>query len=93
MIRRELGEQLLKLAEWYPVVSVTGPRQSGKSTLVQDAFPDYRYVNLEDPSVRARAVADPTGFVSTLPDRTIIDEASPRRPRSTSTTRGCFATC
>ena len=75
MIRRELGEQLLQLAEWYPVVSVTGPRQSGKSTLVQDAFPDYRYVNLEDPSVRARAVADPTGFVLTLPDRVIIDEA------------------
>ena len=75
MIRRTLGEQLLQLAEWYPVVSVTGPRQSGKSTLVQDAFPDYRYVNLEDPAVRARAVADPTGFVLTLPDRVIVDEA------------------
>lgn len=75
MIKRTLGEQLLLLSEWYPVVSVTGPRQSGKSTLVQDAFADYRYVNLEDPSIRARALADPTGFVSALPDRAIIDEA------------------
>lgn len=75
MIKRELGGQLLQLAKWYPVVSVTGPRQSGKSTLVQSIFADYRYVNLEDPSVRARAVSDPTGFVLTLPDRVIIDEA------------------
>ena len=75
MIQRALGEYLLRLAEWYPVVSVTGPRQSGKSTLVQAAFSDYRYINLEDPSVRARAVADPTGFVLTLPNRVIIDEA------------------
>ncbi len=45
------------------IVSVTGPRQSGKSTLVQAAFPDYVYVNLEEPAVRARALVDPTGFV------------------------------
>lgn len=75
MIQRALGEQLVRLAEWYPVVSVTGPRQSGKSTLVQAAFPGYRYVNLEQPAVRARALADPTGFVASLPARTIIDEA------------------
>ena len=65
MIDRILGPQLKKLAEWYPIVSVTGPRQSGKSTLVQAAFPDYLYVNLEEPAVRARALADPTGFVAT----------------------------
>ena len=75
MIQRTLGEQLLLLSEWYPVVSVTGPRQSGKSTLVKDIFSDYRYVNLEDPSIRARALTDPTGFVSALPDCAIIDEA------------------
>lgn len=64
-----------KLAERCPIVSVTGPRQSGKSTLVQAAFPDYLYVNLKEPAVRARALADPTGFVATLPERSIIDEA------------------
>ena len=69
MIDRILGPQLKKLAERCPIVSVTGPRQSGKSTLVQAAFPDYLYVNLEEPAVRARALADPTGFVATLPER------------------------
>ena len=52
-----------------------GARQSGKSTLVQAAFPDYLYVNLKEPAVRARTLADPTGFVATLPERSIIDEA------------------
>ena len=75
MIERTLGEQLARLAGWYPVVSVTGPRQSGKSTLVRAAFPDYNYVNLEDPATRARANTDPTGFVSALPERSIVDEA------------------
>lgn len=52
-----------------------GPRQSGKSTLVQAAFPDYLYVNLKEPAVRARALVDPTSFVATLPEQSIIDEA------------------
>lgn len=75
MIGRTLEARLKELAQWYPVVSLTGPRQSGKSTLVQAAFPDYEYVNLEDPSVRARANIDPTGFVASLSPTTIIDEA------------------
>ena len=52
-----------------------GARQSGKSTLVQAAFPDYLYVNPKEPAVRVRTLADPTGFVATLPERSIIDEA------------------
>lgn len=75
MIERQLGARLTELAAWYPVVSVTGPRQSGKSTLVKSVFFDYGYVNLEDPAVRARAKTDPTGFVRGLPARVIIDEA------------------
>ena len=75
LIERDLGMRLTELSTWYPVVSVTGPRQSGKSTLVKAVFSEYRYVNLEDPATRARANTDPTGFVATLPDRTIIDEA------------------
>jgi len=75
MIERQLGQKLGELAQWYPIVSITGPRQSGKSTLVQAEFPDYRYVNLEDPATRERALADPTGFVATLPGKAILDEA------------------
>ena len=75
MIERQIGPRLKQLAEWYPIVSVTGPRQSGKSTLVKASFPDHYYVNLEDPATRQRAIADPTGFVSNLREKAIVDEA------------------
>lgn len=62
MIPCKLEEMLKKMAAWFPIVSVTGPRQSGKSTLVRTAFPEYSYVNLEDPQqgMRARDPPDPT---------------------------------
>lgn len=63
------------MAGWYPVVSLTGPRQSGKSTLVKRAFPDYGYVTLEDPQLRASALEDPISFIRNRPRRLIIDEA------------------
>ncbi len=75
MITRDLSQGVLDLASWYPVVSVTGPRQSGKSTLVKAVFPNYKYINLEDPATRARAQIDPSGFVASLPTHVIIDEA------------------
>lgn len=75
MIERTLGGGIRQLAHWYPVVSVTGPRQSGKSTLVRATFPDYRYLNLGDPATRARALADPSGLIANNPGRLIIDEA------------------
>lgn len=75
MIARTLQKGLEDLASWYPVVSVTGPRQSGTSTLVRAAFPDHHYINLVDPSVRARAPTDPSGFIANNPGRLIIDEA------------------
>lgn len=59
----------------YPVVSITGPRQSGKSTLAQIALPDYQVLNLENPELRSRAVNDPVGFIADRPDKLIIDEA------------------
>lgn len=46
MIPRQLEGLLKQMAGWFPIVSITGPRQSGKSTLVRAAFPDYAYVNL-----------------------------------------------
>ena len=63
------------MAGWLPVVSVTGPRQSGKSTLVRNAFADYSYVNLEDVQTRAAAQIDPVGFIASHPAPLVIDEA------------------
>ena len=57
-----------------PVVTLTGPRQSGKTTLVRAAFPKLSYVSLEDPDVRARALDDPRGFLRAHADGMIIDE-------------------
>lgn len=75
MIIRDLQDKLLSLSGQFPILTLTGPRQSGKSTLLRHTFPDYRYVSLEDPDIRLFAAEDPRGFLSTFPDRTIIDEA------------------
>ncbi|WEV75515.1 ATP-binding protein [Bifidobacterium sp. ESL0800] len=75
MIERTLSTYVKKLATWFPVVSITGPRQSGKSTLIQSVFGDYEYINLERPNVRANALNDPVSFIENRPDRLIIDEA------------------
>ncbi len=75
MIDRDSAAWVQKNASWFPVVSVTGPRQSGKSTLVKAIFPDYQYVNLEDRGILAAALEDPVGFIRMRPSRLIIDEA------------------
>lgn len=72
---RLLEAKLKQMAEWYPVVSLSGPRQSGKSTLAKHAFPDYTYVSLEDPQIRTAALEDPVSFIRNRPNRLIIDEA------------------
>lgn len=75
MIERTLKPKLLEMSLKYPIVTLTGPRQSGKSTLLRTSFPDYKYVSLEDPDMRLFATDDPRGFIATYPDKTIIDEA------------------
>jgi predicted AAA+ superfamily ATPase len=62
------------MLEKYPAVSVTGPRQSGKSTLLKTAFPDYRYISLEDPDIRDFAQKDPRFFLKTYDQKVILDE-------------------
>lgn len=74
MITRDLSNKLIDLFKKYSVIIVTGPRQSGKSTLLRVTFPDYKYVSLEDPDMRLFAEKDPKGFLLTYPDKTIIDE-------------------
>ena len=74
MIEREITPFLIKLFEQYPFVTVTGPRQSGKTTLCRAAFPHLKYVNLEAPNQREFAKSDPEGFLSLLGDGAILDE-------------------
>lgn len=74
MIQRELQVKLQQMAQKFPFVAVTGPRQSGKSTLVRSVFSHYQYVSLEDLEMRAFAQDDPKGFIKTYPNHTIIDE-------------------
>ena len=74
MIPRTLQAKILHLAKKYPVITVTGPRQSGKSTLLKATFKDYKYVSLENPDIRKFATEDPNGFLKTYHDKTIIDE-------------------
>lgn len=74
MIHRLLQPKLIELAKQYRVITLTGPRQSGKSTLLRHTFPEYKYVSLEDPDMRLLASSDPKGFLETYPDKIIIDE-------------------
>lgn len=75
MITRSLTDKIQQLATKFPVVALTGPRQSGKSTLLKYIFPDYKYVTLEDLDIRSFAIADPRGFLATYNNHVIIDEA------------------
>ena len=63
-INRELGNTLLEASKYFPVLCVTGPRQSGKSTLVNYLFPDYLHVSLEDLDIRSAAMEDSRGFLN-----------------------------
>jgi predicted AAA+ superfamily ATPase len=64
MIKRDAEKKLKELAKGFPAVSVIGPRQSGKTTLVRSVFPDKPYVLLEDPDTRAFAEEDPRSFLA-----------------------------
>lgn len=75
MIDRAIASQVLRLAIQFPVVSVSGPRQSGKTTLVRQIFPHLTYVNLEDVEIRQLAERDPKQFLSRYAGGLIIDEA------------------
>jgi len=75
MIARTIQQKIENLASKFPVITLTGPRQSGKSTLLRHAFPDYQYVSLENLDVRTFATEDPHGFLKTYPRHVIIDEA------------------
>ena len=74
MIERLLQPRLLDLATRYPILTLTGPRQSGKTTLSRMAFPRHPYVSLENPAQREFAEEDPTAFLARYREGAIIDE-------------------
>lgn len=74
MIHRTLSKKLREAAANYPVVTVTGPRQSGKTTLARAEFHDYDYVSLELPDHRSFALEDPRGFLSQFRRPVVLDE-------------------
>lgn len=74
MIPRLLEPVIPVLAQGYPVLVITGPRQSGKTTLTRAAFPHLPYVSLEDPLERASFAADPRAWLGRHPDGAVLDE-------------------
>lgn len=74
MINRLLSTQIQRLSLKFPVLALTGPRQSGKSTLLKAIFPEKRYVSLEDPDIRAYAKEDPRAFLADHRRGCILDE-------------------
>jgi predicted AAA+ superfamily ATPase len=74
-IERDISFSLKKAASQFPVVFLTGPRQSGKTSLLRHDFPDYQYANLEDPELRSWAIEQPKDFLLHHSSPLIIDEA------------------
>jgi predicted AAA+ superfamily ATPase len=74
MIHRNLETVILHACTKWPIVAITGPRQSGKTTLCRELFPDFQYVNLEYPDIRQFAVSDPRGFLRQFSGSVILDE-------------------
>jgi predicted AAA+ superfamily ATPase len=74
ILPRKIEPILAKLALQYPVVTVTGPRQSGKTTLCRKIFANKKYYSFENPDIRRRAINDPRGFLEELENDAILDE-------------------
>jgi predicted AAA+ superfamily ATPase len=73
-IPRTLEKLLPSILATFPCLAITGPRQSGKSTMLRQVLADYRYATLDDPAVLEQALHDPVFFLDSLGDRCIIDE-------------------
>lgn len=80
MIPRKLANKLLELSKGFPVVSLTGPRQSGKTTLVKSVFSDYTYVSLENIDTMLAAQEDPRRFLAAHQDSGVIIDEAQRAP-------------
>ena len=74
VINRGIANSVFKYRTKYPVIAITGPRQSGKTTMLKSVFPDYEYVSLENPDNRNFAENDPNGFLNRYTKKIILDE-------------------
>ncbi len=74
LFHRSLAREIIRLKDKFPILAVTGPRQSGKTTLLKSLFPDFTYVSLEDFDNRTFAEQDPKGFLQKYSEKTIFDE-------------------
>ena len=74
MIRRDAEDTIHALLRGFPIVTITGPRQSGKTTLAKAIFSDKPYASLEEPDVRLAAREDPRSFLARFPDGAVLDE-------------------
>lgn len=74
VINRDIENSISKYGTKYPVIAITGPRQSGKTTMLKSVFPDYEYVSLENPDNQNFAENDPNGFLNRYSKKIILDE-------------------
>lgn len=74
IIERKITKEIRRLTKEFPVVTILGPRQSGKTTLVKTMFSQYKYFSLEDPDIRELVSEDPRGFLKEYKENVIIDE-------------------
>jgi predicted AAA+ superfamily ATPase len=74
MIERQIASSISGTLGKYPVLTVTGPRQSGKTTLLKSLFPDWHYVSMETPDIRQQVLQNPRGLFSRYGHRIVIDE-------------------
>ncbi len=74
MINREIESKLLEMVKKFPILAITGPRQSGKTTLCKKLFPTYKYVTMENPDSKEFAISDPNGFLEEYAEYVILDE-------------------
>ena len=87
-IPRQIASQIKAQQLKFPILALTGPRQSGKTTLLKELFHDYRYVTLENPDTRSFATEDPVGFLEKYDQKIIFDEVQ-RVPQLFSYLQGC----
>lgn len=73
-VERQITRQISAQKDKFPIIALTGPRQSGKTTLLKELFSDYRYVSLENPDIRSFATEDPVGFLKVYNQQVIFDE-------------------
>jgi len=74
MIPRHIADKIIRYAKEYPIISIVGPRQSGKTTLAKALFPNHTYLSLENLDLRNRAANDPRGFLNDFGTNLILDE-------------------